>query len=320
MAALPEFRVRESFPFSKVGVDFAGPLFVKSKIGESKKAYIALFSCCVTRAVHLELVEDLTSQTFRRALRRFSSRRGTPALIVSDNAKTFRATQKALKQLFNHPEVRSDLERTKTEWRFNLERAPWWGGFFERHVGCVKACLKKVLGNAKLTFDELLTVVIEVEGTLNSRPLTYTYEELDEDVLTPSHLIHGRRLKSMPDENIEEAVENETNCSKRFRHLTLRLVHFWNRWRKEYLTDLREFHKAKSSSENRKPIEVGDVVIVFEENKKRAQWKTAVVERLIKGKDEIIRGAEVRVITKGKRLRISRPIQKLYPLEIRATL
>lgn len=92
MAALPEFRVRESFPFSKVGVDFAGPLFVKSKIGESKKAYIALFSCCVTRAVHLELVEDLTSQTFRRALRRFSSRRGTPALIVSDNAKTFRAT------------------------------------------------------------------------------------------------------------------------------------------------------------------------------------------------------------------------------------
>ena len=162
--------------------------------------------------------------------------------------------------------------------------------------------------------------MIEVEGTLNSRPLTYTYEKLDEDVLTPSHLIHGRRLKSLPDENIEEAVENETNCSKRFRHMTFRLVHFWNRWRKEYLPDLREFHKAKSSSENRKPVEVGDVVIVFEENKKRAQWKTAVVERLIKGKDEIIRGAEVRVITTGKRLRISRPIQKLYPLEIRATL
>ena len=101
--------------------------------------------------------------------------------------------------------------------------------------------------------------------------MTYTYEELDEEVLTPSHLIHGRRLKSLPDENIEEAVENETNCRKRFRHLTLRLVHFWNRWRKEYLTDLREFHKAKSSSENRKPIEVGDVVIVFEENSELKQ-------------------------------------------------
>ena len=81
MASLPEFRVRESFPFSKVGVDFAGPLYVKGKTKETNKVYIALFTCCVTRAVHLELVEDLTSQTFRRALRRFSSRRGTPALI-----------------------------------------------------------------------------------------------------------------------------------------------------------------------------------------------------------------------------------------------
>ena len=80
MASLPEFRVRESFPFSKVEVDFAGPLYVKGKTKEMNKMYIALFTCCVTRAVHLELVEDLTSQTFRRALRRFSSRRGTPAL------------------------------------------------------------------------------------------------------------------------------------------------------------------------------------------------------------------------------------------------
>lgn len=186
-------------------------------------------------------------------------------------------------------------------------------------VGCVKTCLRKVLGNAKLTFDELLTAVIEIEGTLNSRPLTYSYDEIDEEVLTPSHLIYGRRIKSLPDENIEEAEENETSCSRRFRHVTLRLAHFWNRWRKEYLTDLREFHKAKENR-NKKPVEVGDIVIVYDENKKRALWKTAVVERLIKGRDDVTRGAEVRVIVKGKHLRISRPIQKLYPLEIRATL
>ena len=83
-ASLPEFRVRETFPFSKVGIDFAGPLYVKSKERKMEKVYIALFTCCVTRAVHLELVEDLSSQTFRRALRRFLSRRGTPALIVFD--------------------------------------------------------------------------------------------------------------------------------------------------------------------------------------------------------------------------------------------
>ena len=88
-------------------------------------------------------------------------------------------------------------------------------------VGCVKACLRKVLGNAKLTFDEFFTVLVEIEGTLNSRPLTYTYDELDEEVLTPSHSMHGRRLQSLPDENMEELEENETNCSKRLRHLTL---------------------------------------------------------------------------------------------------
>lgn len=100
-------------------------------------------------------------------------------MIISDNAKTFRATDKALKTLYNHPEVVSELSNKEIEWRFNLERAPWWGGFFERMVGCVKRCLRKVLGNARLTFDELCTALVEVEGTLNSRPLTYEYSELE---------------------------------------------------------------------------------------------------------------------------------------------
>lgn len=106
-AALPEFRVTEAPPFSKVGVDFAGPFYVKSQTANMTKVYvyIALFSCCVTRALHLELVKDLSAEAFTRALRRFASRRGTPVLIVSDNAKTFKATSKALKKLYTHPEV-----------------------------------------------------------------------------------------------------------------------------------------------------------------------------------------------------------------------
>ena len=140
-----------------------GPLYVKQKSGEMDKAYIALFSCCITRAVHLELVEDLSTATFRRCLQRFIARNGTPALIVSDNAKTFQATQKALTRLFSHPEVRADLERDKIEWKFNLERAPWWGGFFERMVASAKQCLKKTLDNSRLSFDELSTLLTEVE-------------------------------------------------------------------------------------------------------------------------------------------------------------
>ena len=226
-AALPEFRVKEAPPFSRVGVDFAGPLYVKSKTREMEKVYIALFSCCVSRAVRLELVEDLSAAAFRRCLRRFTAKNGTPSLIVSDNAKTFQATEKALNELFNHPEVRTDLEHKRVEWRFNLERAPWWGGFFERMVASVKDCLRKTLGNARLSYEELLTVLAEVECTLNARPLTYEYNEVDQEVLTPSHLIYGRRIKTLPDEIVEpDDVVSEEQCSARFKYLSTRLSHF----------------------------------------------------------------------------------------------
>ena len=108
-ADLPEFRVQQSPPFSKVGVDFAGPLFAKEG-SDMVKVYIALFTCCVTRAVHLDLVSNLSAPCFLNCLRRFTSRRGAPTLIVSDNAKTFKAAHKAVQSLYNSKEVKSYLE------------------------------------------------------------------------------------------------------------------------------------------------------------------------------------------------------------------
>ena len=130
IAPLPNFRVSEAPPFSKVGVDFAGPLFIKTQNGESKKAYVALFTCCVARAVHLELVDSLNAPTFVNCLRRFSARRGTPTLIVSDNAKTFKATAKLLNEWFKDGKVKEFLSSKRITWTFNLERAAWFGGFF----------------------------------------------------------------------------------------------------------------------------------------------------------------------------------------------
>ena len=288
-AALPDFRVQEAPPFSRVGVDFAGPLYVKEKSGQMGKVYIALFSCCVTRAVHLELVDDLSTGAFRRCLRRFVARRGTPVLIVSDIAKTFQATERALKKLLNHPEVRADLERDKIEWKFNLERAPWWGGLFERMVASVKGCLRRTLGNARVSFDELSTLLTEIECTLNSRPLTYEYNEIGEEVLTPFHLIYGRRIKTLPDEITEpEDAMNDDSCSSRFKYLSTRLSHFWNRWRKEYLANLREFQKCRSGKKERL-VEVGDVVVVYEEERKRGELRMGVVESLVTGSNLVPR-------------------------------
>lgn len=119
----------------------------------------------------MDLVKDLSTATFQRCLRKFAARRGTPSLIVSDNAKTFKKTEKFLHALFNHPEVRAELENQCIECPLNLERAPGWEGFFERLVGSKERCLRKVIGNARLMFHELLTALQEVEGLLNSRQL-----------------------------------------------------------------------------------------------------------------------------------------------------
>ena len=96
------------------------------------------------------------------------------------------------------------------KWTFNLEKAPWWGGVFERLVRSVKRCLKKTISGARLTYEELLTVVIEVEMILNCRPLSFVSSEDFEEPLTPSHLLCGRRMMSLPD-NSSDTEQSDTD-------------------------------------------------------------------------------------------------------------
>ena len=185
------------------------------------------------------------------------------------------------------------------------------GGFFERLTGLVKICLRKVLGQAKLTFDELQTVLVEVEATLNSSPLTYECEEVSAEVLTPSHSIYGR-LVSLPDENCVTCEDSTKSSSiARFKYLSTTL-HFWNRWRREYLTNLRRLAFVKRTVS----LRAGDIVIAFERGKKRGDWKTSIVTETIPGNDGVLRGCRVSVLTSGKRNIISRPVQHLYPMEV----
>ena len=183
---LPAFRVSEEMAFSKVGVDFAGPLYVKNiylSKGEMYKHYIPLLTCPSTRALHLELTPDLSANSFLRVLKRFFGRRGPPTLFISDNRRTFRQAK-----------VKTFALNRNIDWTFNAHTASSWGGFFEICAKLVKTCLKKVLGNAKLSYEELESVLIETEGVLNSRPMTYVYDVLTETPITPSHLVIGRRL------------------------------------------------------------------------------------------------------------------------------
>ena len=187
---------------------------------------------------------------------------------------------------------------------------------FERMVRSTKRCLRKAVGSRRLTYEELNTVLIEIEAVLNSRPLTYIYEEDVVVPLTPSHLFCGRRLLDRHEQSSnpmdDEILVKRKKMVDQMKGGEAVVAHFWRRWSREYLVDLREHQKTHV--QKRQPgISVGDVVLIEEDGKKRNNWRLGRIDEVVVGKDGIVRGANVKT-AKGK---IGRPLQKLYPLEVR---
>ena len=193
-------------------------------------------------------------------------------------------------------------------------------------IQSAKRCLRKTIGNARLTHDELLTSVVEVEMVLDSRPLSYVSSEEYEEPLTPSHLLLGFRVLSLPDAVASDGDADfdgdvtRNDLTKRMKHLSKTLDMFWRRWKMEYLLELRESHRHlphRRDAADR--ISVGDIVIIHDENYPRGLWKPGKVESLLPGADGNVRGTFVRVHLSGQRsVLLKRPIQRLYPLEVRA--
>ena len=321
---LPTFRVNPEPPFTNTGVDFAGPLFVKtSKTQEKNKVWIFLYTCCVVRAVHLDVVPDLSAEAFIRSFKRFTARRDLPKRMISDNGKTFKSAATTIKSILNHPEVQHHFAGIGMEWSFNTEKAPWTGGVFERMVRSMKRCLKKIIGKATLSYDELLTVVTELEMVLNSRPLSYLSSEDIEEPLTPSHLLIGRRVLSLPSyaphQNEYDLEVSHNSLTRQMKYLNFTLDHFWKRWKTEYLLELRECHRYEGSEGNigRNTVSVGDVVLVHNESGPRGLWRLARVEDVLIGTDGYARSAIIRVHSKNTNSKLlKRPLRCLYPLEV----
>ena len=328
---LPDERVSEDPPFTHTGLDFAGPLYISQNKNKANaqdeehlsKAYICLFTCASTRAVHLELTRELTVCQFLQAFRRFIARRGLPATLISDNAKTYKAASKEVVKIARSTEVQQYLANNRITWKFIIEKAPWWGGFWERLIQSIKKPIKKILGKATIDYDEMSTILIEVEGVINARPLTYVYDDEDTTsrVLTPSDLIYGRRITTMPNSIHFEIVSTFQALTKRHKYLKGLMQQITKQWRNEYLLNLRENTNCKQSKrKNTSPVKIGDVVILKNDSKPGAFWKLATVEELVPGKDGMIRAAIVRSTNKAiKPLRLRRVIQHLIPLEVRAT-
>ena len=316
---LPAERVSDAPPFSTTGIDFAGPLYIRNS--DSKecncKVYVCLFTCASTRAVHLELTRELSATSFLLAFRRFCGRRGLPLVIMSDNAKTFKHCSKEIVSIARAEEVRSHLTNKQIEWRFIVEKAPWWGGYWERLIQSVKRCLRKTVGKSTLTFDELATILTEIESTLNNRPLTYLYSD-DEgpyNAVAPADLIYGHRIASTSSNQQYEVVSTAKSLTKRAKYQGRILNNFINQWKKDYLLSLQERRDINRPSSNGREIKEGDVVILKEEGTARCLWKLAKIIETIKGRDGAIRSAKIQLMRGDRRVNLRRPIQHLVPLE-----
>ena len=299
MGQLPAERVTPDSVFDKVGVDYAGPVY--TKIGAVRKptvvkSYIAVFVSLSVKAVHLELVSSLTTDAFIACLRRFVSRRGKPRLIWSDHGTNFVGAARSLVELHRFLR-RQETEEAVTSfcategitWDFIPERAPHFGGLWEAAVKSTKRHLGRVVGNAKLSFEELTTVLCQIEACLNSRPLTPLPSDGDNiEVLTPGHFLIGRPLEAIPD----STTLDQPITSLRRWHLCQSLVkHFWQRWSTEYLVTLQKVHKWRRPVRN---FEVGDVVVLREDTLAPTHWPLARVVKTYLGGDGLVRVVTVK--------------------------
>ena len=281
------------------------PVYGSGKVERLNKAYIVLYTCAATRAIILDVVNSANTKSLVRSLRRFIARRGTPARLISDNGSSFVAG-----------ETQNFATNRMIEWKFNIPLSPWMGGMWERLVSCVKKCLKRTIGVKQVSFVELQTLVLEVEAVLNNRPICRDYDDELEEVLSPNHLVFGRRLESM---NCVKAANSEidnstgADLSKRDKHLNGMRNHFWDVWRKEYLVTLRENHK--SSTMQPEVVKENDIVVVHDKFQPRHLWKLGRIEELIRSNDGLVRAAKVVLGSSGNS--IKRPIKSLYPIETR---
>nr|XP_042910968.1 uncharacterized protein LOC107454670 [Parasteatoda tepidariorum] len=299
---LPEDRVKNASIFEVIGVDVAGPLLTK----DNKKVWIAIFTCAIYRAVHLELLTSLSTDNFILALRRFIARRGRPSIIYSDNGTNFIGTNNSLKNI--------NLERLKTTfspilWRFLPPTAPWWGGFFERLIGLLKRILRKVLGHTSLNYQEIETVLCDCESQLNSRPLTYVSDDPDDLCpLTPDLFLKDTRTSSTTDLD-RLKLTDKTELNKRLAYRRRLMTDLRARFRSEYLSQLHHRLTVRKPTYHPK---VGDIILIWNDNLKRIHWPLGRILSVYTSKDGLIRRAKV----KTKSGILIRPIQNLCPLEL----
>lgn len=309
MGSLPADRFTSSRPFYVCGVDFCGPVNVSWKIRGKPpyKAYIAVFVCFSSKAVHLEAVSELSTDLFISCLSRFISRRGLPKTLWCDNGSNFIGAARLLNQHVQNKTVEQFTADKGIEIKFIPPRAPHFGGIWEAAVKSAKSLLLKTTGSANLSFEALGTILAEIECILNSRPLTQMSEDpADLEALTPGHLIIGSSMKALPS---ADTLPASYSFLKQYRIITALKERFWRVWSTEYIQTLQLKVKWTKPERNMLP---GDLVIIHEDNVPPQRWALGRVVNTIAGTDGKVRVAEVRTADGI----LKRPVVKLAALPL----
>ena len=313
MAPLPRSRLQGSVrAFEKVGVDYAGPYLTRQGRGRTKaKRYLCLFTCLVTRAVHLEMSYSLDTDSFINAFTRMTSRRGTPTYVISDNGSNFVGADRELRELVESFDqdriIRESTKHHCIDWKFNPPSAPHFGGVFEALIKSAKKAIKAILGDADINDEELHTAICGAERLLNSRPITYVgADPNDHSPLTPNHFLVGQLGGPFAPELLD--VEEVYNPRKRWHRVQQLLGQFWKRWRREFLPTLNVRRKWFHPRHN---LKEGDVVLIAESKAKRGEWPLGRVMEVYPGDDGLVRVVRV----KSKNKQFLRPVHCLCSLE-----
>ena len=313
LGELPAERISTSPAFTSTGLDFAGPFTIKK--GHTRKpvylkAYLCLFVCLSTKAIHLEVISDLTTASFLAGLRRFTSRRGCPTVIHSDNGSNFVGARNQLKEVYNFLQaedtdstVHQHLLKDRITWDNIPERAPHFGGLWESAVKTMKYHLKRVVGTQILTYEELATVSCQVEACLNSRPILATTSHNSDGILslTPGHFLLLKPPTAYPD---QPRLPEEPCRLKKWQLCQSIVQHFWDRWSREYLQTLQSRTKWKRSQPN---LQEGDIVVLKEDKTFSCHWPLAKIIQTYPGKDGLVRVVQIRTESST----FKRPVTKL---------
>ena len=310
MADLPPERSEPGNPpFTYVGLDCFGPFYVK--LGRSEiKRYGCIFTCLNTRAVHIEKLNNMSSECFINALTRFTARRGTPEKFWSDNGTNFRGAYtelaRCLKAL-DQDKIKSYCMKQEIVWNFIPPGASHMGGIWERMIRTTRRIFISLLKSQRLTDEILETLFCEVESLINGRPITKISDDVNDSTpLTPNHLLLLRNCNTLPTPALK--LGDHDTYRRRWKQVQHLTDQFWHRWLREYIPELQRRIKWMAITPN---LNVGDLVLLMDENTPRNIWPLGLVVDVTLGRDGLVRSVKV----KTKSTYLVRPITKVVLLE-----